>query len=210
MASTIYTEKSDFSLVDLMQVLNRRYKLLILVSAIVFSIAVLAALFLPAIYRSSAIILIEQQEIPTDFVRSTVTSFADQRIQVISQRVMTSSNLIEIMDKYDLYPKLRERETREKVLDEMRDNISRKMISADVVDPRSGRPVEATIAFQLAFEHRSPGTAQKVANELVSLYLNENLKTRTEAAQETSAFLTAEAARLRETVSGLRGKVSGF
>ena len=51
----------------------------------------------PPVYRSTATILIKEQEIPQEFVRSTVTSFADERIQVISQQVMTRSTLLEFL-----------------------------------------------------------------------------------------------------------------
>jgi uncharacterized protein involved in exopolysaccharide biosynthesis len=57
---------------------------------VVLMLALLLAAFWPATYRSTGTILIEQQEIPEDFVRSAVSSYADQRVQVISQRVMTS------------------------------------------------------------------------------------------------------------------------
>jgi hypothetical protein len=58
---------------------------------------------LPPTYRSTATILIEQQQIPQDLVRTTVTSFADQRVQVISQRIMTTVNLSRIIEQYGLY-----------------------------------------------------------------------------------------------------------
>ncbi|MGE0485908.1 MAG: Wzz/FepE/Etk N-terminal domain-containing protein [Gammaproteobacteria bacterium] len=200
----------ELTLHDYRAALRRRRGLLLRVILLVAVPAVAIALLLPAVYRSEAIILIEQQEIPADLVRSTVTSFADQRIQTISQRVMTSTNLMSIIEKYDLYIEERAREPREVVLQEMRQNIGRRMISADVVDPRSGRPTEATIAFSLSFDSRSPQTAQRVANELVSLYLNENIKSRTEAAAETASFLTDEARGLRERVEELEGRLADF
>ena len=67
-----------------------------------------AALLWPATYRSEGTILIEQQEVPLDFVRSAVSSYADERVQVISQRVMTSANLLDIIEKYKLYGDERE------------------------------------------------------------------------------------------------------
>ena len=75
------------------------------------------ALLLPPTFRSTGTILIEQQEIPTDLVRSTVTSYADERVQIISQRVMTTQNLLEIIRRYDLYQRLQKRESREKVIE---------------------------------------------------------------------------------------------
>src|ERR1700735_2040425 len=99
------------------------------VGAVIASIlAILLAVLLPATYQSSATILIEQQEIPQDLVRSVITSFADQRIQVITQRVMTTQNLLQLIDRYHLYPDIRDKEPREVLLKKMRDDIGMHMI----------------------------------------------------------------------------------
>ena len=73
-------------------------------------------------------------------MRSAITSFADERVQIISQRVMTTQNLMSLIDRYNLYPDIRESKPREVLLQKMRSDIALKMISADVIDPRSGRP----------------------------------------------------------------------
>ena len=195
---------------DYLDGLRRRRWQCLGVGALIVLVSSGVALGWPPTYRSTATILIEQQEIPEDLVRSTVTSYADQRIQVISQRVMTRSNLLRIIKKYNLYPRDMKDEPTEVVIDEMRDDIDLKMVSANVVDPRSGRPTEATIAFKLSYENRTPDLAQKVANELTSLYLNENLKRRTELATETSDFMTDEADRLSNKITALEARLADF
>ena len=164
----------------------------------------------PPTYRSSGTILIEQQEIPLDFVRSAVSSFADERVEIISQRVMTSSNLGAILDKYDLYSNDRGSKTRAQLLDRMRDRITREMISADVVDPRAGRTTEATIAFAVGFEDQSAEIAARVANDLVTLYLQKNIETRTQMAAGTTQFLSEETERLRQRIAELEQRVADF
>ena len=94
---------------------------------------VMMALLLPPTYRSAATILIEQQEIPQELVRSAITSFADQRVQVISQRVMTTQNLLTLIDRYHLYPDIRLSKPREVLMQKMREDIALKMISADEI-----------------------------------------------------------------------------
>ena len=121
-----------------------------------------------------------------------MTSFADERVQEISQRVMTTETLLGIIRRYDLYPKERSRETRDQIIKRMRDDIDVKMISADVVDPRSGQPTKATIAFTVAFSDPSPDEAAKVANELTTLFLNDNVETRTQLANGAATFLQAQ------------------
>jgi uncharacterized protein involved in exopolysaccharide biosynthesis len=184
--------------------------MIILIAGIVFILGLITAFVWPPTYASSATILIEEQEIPSELVQSTVTSYASERIQVISQRVMTRSNLLGIMDKYGLYQKERQRETTEEVLADMRDDINLDMINADVMDPRTGRPTAATIAFTVGFEGKDPQLVQKVANELTTLYLNENLRTRTEKAEETTSFLTEESKRLGAEISRLETALAEF
>jgi succinoglycan biosynthesis transport protein ExoP len=173
-------------------------------------VAILLAAFLPATYQASATILIEQQEIPQELVRSVITSFADQRVQVISQRVMTTQNLLGLIERYNLYPDIREKQPREVLLAKMRGDIGMHMISADVIDPRSGRPTQATIAFSVSYKSRSPELALKVANELTTLYLNENLTSRTQLSQQTSVFFTEEAQRESAHIAELDKKLAAF
>jgi uncharacterized protein involved in exopolysaccharide biosynthesis len=172
--------------------------------------AVMLAMLLPPTYRSTATILIEQQEIPQEMVRSVITSFADQRVQVTSQRVMTTQNLLQLIDRYNLYPDIREKEPREVLLAKIRGDIGMHMISADVVDPRSGRPTQATIAFAVSYQNHSPELALKVANELTTLYLNENLTSRTRLSQQTSDFFGEEAARQSQHIAELDQELADF
>jgi len=92
----------------------------------------------------------------------------------------------------------------------MRKNIGLNMIEASVVDPRSGRPMTATIAFKLSFSGEHPAQVQKVTNELMSLYLKENLKERSEQANATYLFLKGESERLEKEVSALQEKLAAF
>jgi succinoglycan biosynthesis transport protein ExoP len=188
---------------------RRRYTFLLVL--VVSAIATILLAFLwPSTYRSTATILIEQQEIPQELVRSVITSFADQRVQIISQRVMTTQNLLSLIDRYDLYADIRRTQPREVLLDTMRSDIGMHMISADVIDPRSGRPTQATIAFTVSFQSRSPDLALKVANDLTSLYLNENLTSRTQLGQQTATFFTDEAARQAAHIADLDKQLSAF
>ena len=201
---------SEKSLSDWILAIKRRKTAAIITVAIFAFLTVLIAFLLPAKYRSTATILIEQQEIPQDFVRSTITTFADQRLQIIKQRVMTSTNLFQIINKFNLYQDLLEKEPREVVLEKIRDAISLDFISADVIDPRSGRPVQATIAFNVSYDHESPALAHKVANEITSLFLNENIKERTQKAQDATRFLEEEARKLEHEINQLEENLAEF
>lgn len=203
-------ENNGLSPALVLAMLWRRRYWFVGVAALIFVASVLMAFGLSSVYRSQSTILIEQQEIPQDMVRGAVTSFADQRVQIISQRVMTRSNLLEIIRKFDLYADLVGKETNEALIGHMRSAINLNMVSADVVDPRSGRPTQATIAFTLAFDYGVPSIAQRVTNELTTLYLNENIKNRTQRAADTSDFLAEEADKLSRQIVDLEMKLADF
>src|SRR5690606_18860856 len=96
------------------------------------------------------------------------------------------------------------------ILAAMREDIKLNMISAEVVDPRTGRPTAATIAFSLGFEGENPQQVQRVANELTTLYLQENIRARTLRADETYTFLSEEAGRLTAQIARLEERLAEF
>lgn len=203
-------EEQTKSLSDYIDSFRRRRTMVLSIAASLFVISVIAALLWPPVFRSTATILIEEQEIPPELVRSTITSYATQRIQTISQTVMTRANLMQIVEKYDLYHDKRRSETTEEILERIRKDVKVEMINADVIDPRSGRPTPATIAFTLSFDGEGAEVTQKVASELTTLFLNENLKNRTEKAAETYTFLSSEADKLREHITELETQLAAF
>ena len=203
-------EPEGLSLPEYIGIGKRRLRPMLIAFAVGVVLTIALALLWPASYRSTATILIEQQELPQDLVRSTVTSFADERVQMISQRVMTTETLLGIIRRYNLYPRERSRETRDQLIKRMRDDIDVKMISADVVDPRSGAPTKATIAFTVSYSNGSPDQAAKVANELTTLFLNDNVQTRTDLANGAATFLQAQVTQVTAHLSKVEAELSTF
>ena len=197
-------------LTDRVRSLWRRRRLILWVGGVAAVLTLMLAFLLPPTYKATATILIEQQEIPQELVRSTITSYADQRVQILSQRVMTTQNMLGVIDRYGLYPDLRRRAPRETLLSKIREDVALNMIGADVIDPRSGRPTRANIAFTVSYTSRSPEMAFKVANELTSLYLNENVESRTKQAQQAAGFLGEESNRLSGEIALLENQLAEF
>jgi succinoglycan biosynthesis transport protein ExoP len=191
-------------------ILKRRKKYFIISALGVLLLAILVAWLLPSIYESSSTILIEEQQIPPEFVKSTVTGFADQRIQSLTQQILSRVKLWEIIQQFNLYPDLREKLTRENIIERMRDNIKLDTISAEVADKRGRSQAAVTIAFSIAYRGKNPGTVQKVAGTLASLYLEQNLKTREAQAQSTTRFLEAELKELQGRINVLGDKITAF
>lgn len=197
----------ELTLSDYLSILKRRWWQMLAVSTMILAAAIATAIFLKPVYQSTGTILVESQQIPTDLIKATVTTYADERIQVIKQRVMTRDNLNRIIQKYQLYPEKIDSETTSTLIDEMRNAISVELLNADMPGSSGGK---ATIAFKVGFEYVRPEIAHKVANELVTLFLDENVKARTERATETTEFLTQEVDRLKVELEGVENKVATY
>jgi len=203
-------QEQEKDIQDYIIAVRKRKTAIISIFSVILFLTVSIAFLLPAIYKSSSTILIEQQEIPPELVMSTVTSYAAERIQTIQARVMTRTNLLKMVDKFELYEDERKFETSEEIVERMHEDVSLNVISAEVVDPRTGRPSAATIAFSLSFQGESPSKVQRVANELTTLYLNENLTSRSQKATETSVFFKEETQRLGKQIDELESKLAVF
>jgi len=193
---------------DYLALLRRRRTLILGAGIALLATSVALAFLLPAVYRSTATILIEEQEIPPDLVRSAIATYADQRIETIKQQVLSRATLWRIVEQYELYKSLRQRSPTEEVLTRFTKDIQIEVMNVKVIDKRTQNPTQATIAFTLAYDGESPALAQKVANELTSLFLNENLKTRERHAQETTTFLKRESENLARHILELEEKIS--
>ncbi|MDP3092223.1 MAG: Wzz/FepE/Etk N-terminal domain-containing protein [Nitrospira sp.] len=193
---------------DFWQMVRRRRTVIFSVVSVIAAIGLATAFLWPPVYRSKATILIEEQEIPTDLVRSTITSYADQRIETIKQQVMSRASLWRIVEQYGLYHRLRKGSPTEEVLQQFVKDIQIEVINVKVVDKRTQTPTQATIAFTLAYDGETPDLAQKVTNELTDLFLGENLKSRERHAQQTTAFLKQEAENLAHHIEALESKIA--
>lgn len=200
-------EQESKSLREYFSILNRHKGKMLATGLSILLTSLCIAYFWPPTYTSTATILIEQPIITNELVDTTIINYADQQVQRIQQRVLSRPNLRRIIAKFKLYEEQLKHENWSTVLKDMNEAIAVAMVSADVVDPRSGRPTKVTIAFQVGFDHKSPSISQRVANELVSLFLQENMKERTESAVEASNFFSREADKLSKRMEELDNKL---
>lgn len=195
----------EMSLNDYIAIIKHHALLLILSGVAILGVCLAVAFSLPPTYESSGTILIESQQISPDLVAANNNTFADERIEVIRQRVMTRENLTAIIDKYDLFAAQSRQLTVSEKVEEMRNAIAVTLVSAAVKGLG-----EVTIAFRLSFEHRQPEIANKVANELVTLFLNENIRQRTERATENTEFVKQEADKLEVALNAQDNLVADY
>jgi uncharacterized protein involved in exopolysaccharide biosynthesis len=195
---------------DYLDALKRRRKPAIALASALLVAGLLAIFLWPNAYTSSAVILIEDPDVPPGLVPTTVTTFAARQVQYINQRVMTRTNLANIIEKFELFPEERKYLPTLLLVPDVEKDMSIDVIDVQQANQVTGQAVTSTIAFRLAFEHENPGTARQVANELVSLYLAENVRARTEQTAETSQFMQEEVTRLDQEVQELEAQIAAI
>ena len=149
-------------------------------------------------YLSEGKILVESQVIAPDFVRPVVTATSNERIQLIQQRIMTRDNLLSIADKFGLF------QQRTGILDLMRQSTQIKPVDMEG-QPRQSTP---SIAFTVGFEYEDRQLAMRVANEFVTLIVNEDARSRTSRATEAVKILTSEAKDIEDKLEATQNQIS--
>jgi uncharacterized protein involved in exopolysaccharide biosynthesis len=189
----------------LLDVVKRRVFFFIVPFLLVAVVGAVVVWSLPAVYFAEGKILVESQQIPSELVRPTVTALAQERIQTIEQRIMTRDKLLGIATKYQLYSGRQRAFTGTEMLDFMRERTQIRPLDIKLPARGSTRQV---IAFTVGFEHETPQAAQRVANELVTMILEEDVRTRTAFATETTRFLEREVKRLEAELNGVEVQIA--
>jgi len=189
----------------LLPVWSRRKWLAILAFAIPMAVGSSLVVFLPNIYRSAATVLVDRQQVPESFVRSTVTGALETRLHTISQEVLSRSRLEALINRLDLYPDLRNQAPLEAVVERMRADIKLEIKSTELRGLR-----EATVAFAISYQGSDPGRVALVANTLASFYVEEDLRSRERQATGTAEFLKVQLDETKKRLDEHEQRVSGF
>jgi polysaccharide chain length determinant protein (PEP-CTERM system associated) len=134
---------------------------------------------LPDRYRAEATLLIVPHRAPETFVRSTMTTRTEQRLQSISQQILSRTELERIVREFDLYAGPRKTDSMQEIVDGMR--------ARDI----EIRPVKGD-AFRLWFSAGDPDVARRVAERLVSLFVVQASLDRATLAEGADQFLEAQ------------------
>src|SRR5579862_5493069 len=199
----------------------KRRKLEFVGAALTFFVLCVAFAYLyPPKYRSIATIQIEQPDIPQGMVvpvgmeATTMQAFADQRIEQINEKMTAESNLVDIITKFNLYADDRRTKPMTRIVIDMRKNIKLELLSADLANPSSVQRLSAgqlaAIAFTISFDYGNSLIAQQVNNELVSRFVDEDIKIRRQQSKETSAFLGNQIAVLEASMAEQEKKMADY
>ena len=144
--------------------LKRHFFLFALPFLIVTLLGVSTIKFMRPIYQAEGEILVESPKIAPDLIRPTITEFDDQRFALFQQRIMTPSNLLGVMNKFDLFPGQRASLSQFQLLDLMR---SRLQIEPAKLAMRANNQ-SSTFALTVRFDYEVPDVALKVTNEFLT------------------------------------------
>jgi polysaccharide biosynthesis transport protein len=180
----------------------RRLPYFVVIAAFLSALGIAVASILPPVYRSTASILVESQQIPGDLARSTVPVNPIEQIQIIEQRLMTRANVLSLASRFDIYAD--------------QPGISADAVVADMRARTSFQPAGgghnnpgATI-IRVSFESEAPQQAAEVTNELVTLILQENVNLRTGRAGDTLDFFEGEVERLSGEMERISQRIMAF
>ena len=156
---------------------------------------------LPSIYRSGTLVLAEQPTVPRPFVAPHVASDSQDRLQPITQQILSRTRLRHIIDNLSLYAKERQRLSGDKLVERMRKDIEIESVRDEN---------NQLTAFNIYYSSRDPRVAQQVTSELTNLFVSENLEARQAQSENTTKFLESELQEARKNLGEQEEKVRQF
>jgi uncharacterized protein involved in exopolysaccharide biosynthesis len=200
-------EQNTKTLADYRDLVKRRRYYIVVTWLLVSLTSVIVAYILPKIYRSTATMLIEAP-IPTKLFESTVSQYADEQIQSIYQRVMTTDNVLSIIESNGLYKDIKNRYTKYELANLFRKNAEVNLATSSLTpETNSGM---AEIAFNISFNDSEATRAKDIASKLASLFIEQNDKARTQRAIKATDFLMEESDKLNRELQEIDSKIAKY
>ena len=195
-----------------LKILRRRLVSASFVALLVVAAGTSAAFLIPPSYRSTATILVEQEEFSREVTGVEKSAYADRRIQLLSKRVLSKANLSQLAKEFELYEEADYQDGKllTSTLNGLRKRIDVEPVTAEVIDPKTRFEVSATIAFNLSFIAQDPGTAQQVAHRLLEMFLAENTALLSQGSTAAIDLLRREENQLAQKVEELEDKIKAF
>jgi polysaccharide chain length determinant protein (PEP-CTERM system associated) len=187
---------------DFLQILWRRKWLIVLPFVVATAGTVVYSRSLPSLYKSETLILVVPQQVPRSYVAPTVTVQIDQRLQTISQQVLSRSRLEQLIQEFDLYSEQRKRGIMEDIVERMRLDVT-------VAITRAAGQQSGT-SFRVGYVSRDPVKAMRVTERLATLFIDANLRDRELLAEGTDQFIEAELNAARRTLEEQERAIEGY
>jgi polysaccharide biosynthesis transport protein len=160
-----------------------------------------ASWVLPPRFESTTLILVEQPTMPKDYVTPNVNDDLQQRMQSITQQILSRTNLLHIIDQFHLYVRDHGEATADEKVASMRKDIDIELVR----DARN-----QITAFNVSYKSRDPRVAQAVTGELTNLFINQNLEVRQRQSEDTTRFLESQLEAARQDLAAQEEKIRQF
>lgn len=168
-------------------------------------IAVVVAFLWPDTYISSATIRVVPPAVPSTLVPSNVNSAMSQRIDAMYQTISSRTNLTNIINTHNLYPRDRKRKPMEDIVEDFRKDIRIGQVGSITTNDRREVP-----AFQILFSYENRILAQRVTADLVSRFISENTRERTNQSIQTTQFLRDQVDSAKKELDTLEARLAEF
>jgi polysaccharide chain length determinant protein (PEP-CTERM system associated) len=196
-------EKSEgLDLQHYLGVVRRRHLYFLIPLFVGWAVVWAASWVLPPRYSSSTLILVEQPTMPKDYVTPNVNDDLQERMQSITQQILSRTRLLRIIDQFNLYTGPHSKSSPDQQVDRMR-----KDIDIELVRDEQRRQITA---FNVSYSSRDPRIAQQVTSELTNLFINENVEQSQNQSKDTTKFLEGQLETARKSLSEQEEKVRQF
>jgi polysaccharide chain length determinant protein (PEP-CTERM system associated) len=155
---------------------------------------------LPSVYRSGTLILVAQPTMPKDYVVPNIGDDLQQRLQSITQQILSRTRLLHIIDQLNLYAEAGRRLTPDERVELMRKDIEIELV----------RDKDELTAFNIYYSSHDPHMAQKVTSELTNLFISENMEMRQRQSQDTTNFLGSQLEAAKNILAEQEAKIREF
>jgi protein tyrosine kinase modulator len=160
-----------------------------------------ASWVLPPRYQSTTLILVEHPSMPKDYVTPNINDDLQERVQSITQQILSRTRLLHIIDQFNLYSGNRAQWSADQKVELMRNDIDIELVR----DER-----RQITAFNVSYSSRNPQTAQQITSELTNLFINENLEARQQQSQDTTQFLESQLAAAQKDLATQEDQIRQF
>jgi polysaccharide biosynthesis transport protein len=171
------------------QAICRRRRSMFFVFLITWAVACALAWLLPARYRSDATILIEEPKVPKQYVVPNIESDPQQQLVELTQQILSRTRLQRIIDDFHLYSGGIAGLTMGGPVEKMRKDIEIDQPITDSKNSQTASKGPQLAGFTISYSGYDPQLVQNVTARLVSIFIEENLRTRENQSESTTAFL---------------------
>jgi polysaccharide chain length determinant protein (PEP-CTERM system associated) len=203
-------ENRELTMDDYLAILRRRMKVIFIPLLLAPLAGFLVSYMFAAKYTSKALVLIEAPKIPDTVVQQVFSEDLTQHVATIQQQVLSPTRLRPMIDRLGL---AKSGQSIDDIMDNVRLNMSIDPVVTDLslFRAKKGAAQSSPVpGFFVTYTASTPHDAQLICADLTSMLLEEDLKSRQEATQGTTLFLTKQVEEAKQNLDDLDKKLAAF